>query len=179
MKMLIVDDDELIRTAIKIKFPEAEQAQNGLEAVQFISNLNEHKQMLILMDIRMPIMDGIKATQQIKEKYPHIKILMLTTFDDRENIEKALFAGADGYMLKNDINEIVARVKSMGKSLISKVLTERENQIAEMVSQGYDNKKISNELFLSEGTVRNNIMVIMEKLNVKNRTELALKYLSF
>lgn len=177
MKLLIVDDDELIRAAIKIKFPDANQVDNGKKAIDFITNHLDTD--LVLMDIRMPVMNGIEATEQIKHIKPSIKILMLTTFDDSSNIEKALLAGADGYMLKTNINDIVARVNSFNSSLISKILTERENDIASLVSQGYDNKKIATKLFISEGTVRNNIVGIMEKLNVTNRTELAIKYLSF
>ena len=175
MKILVVDDDELIRSAIKIKFEDVIEAKNGKEAVKVIDSTVD----LVLMDIRMPVMDGIEATEIIKREYEQIKILMLTTFEDSEYIEKSLMAGADGYTLKTDINEIVAKVNSLNKSLISKILTERENEIAKLVAEGYDNKKIAKKLFLSDGTVRNNIVIIMEKLKAKNRTELAIKYLSF
>ncbi|MCL1924270.1 MAG: response regulator transcription factor [Defluviitaleaceae bacterium] len=178
MNILIVDDDELIRGSLNSKlksFYTIKEAQNGKIAIEIVA---KHNIDLILMDIRMPILDGIEATFQIKEKSPKIKILMLTTFEDKQNIEKAITAGADGYMLKTDINEIIAKVKlSLGTSLLQKILTERENDIAKLVANGLNNKEIAEKLFLSEGTIRNNIVVIMEKLNVANRTQLALKYL--
>jgi len=166
-------------------------AQDGAEAVDVCKNQNVDA---VLMDIRMPGTDGIAATRLIKSRYPHIKIMMLTTFDDRPNIQQALSAGADGYLIKTDkIADIAGKLKIMmdgtgvlGLDVLKKLapqenpaletLTQRERDIASLVAQGLTNKEIAARIFLSEGTVRNNIVVIMEKLNVSNRTQLGMAY---
>jgi len=197
MKLLITDDDELIRKSLKITLSAQEDieiiatAKDGAEAVDICKN-NEVD--AILMDIRMPGTDGIAATRLIKSRHPHIKIMMLTTFDDRPNIQQALAAGADGYLIKTDkITNIAGKLRIMmdgtgvlGADVLRKLtpqenpalqnLTQRERDIAALVAQGLTNKEIAARLFLSEGTIRNNIVVIMEKLNVTNRTQLGLEY---
>ena len=197
MKLLIVDDDELIRKSLKITLSSQEgieviaMAQDGAEAVDICKT---HEIEAVLMDIRMPGTDGIAATRLIKSRYPHIKIMMLTTFDDRPNIQQALSAGADGYLIKTDkIADIAGKLKIMmdgtgvlGMDVLKKLtpqenplletLTQRERDIASLVAQGLTNKEIAARIFLSEGTVRNNIVVIMEKLNVSNRTQLGMAY---
>ena len=197
MKLLIVDDDELIRKSLKMTLSSQEgieviaMAQDGAEAVDVCKNQNVDA---VLMDIRMPGTDGIAATRLIKSRYPHIKIMMLTTFDDRPNIQQALSAGADGYLIKTDkIADIAGKLKIMmdgtgvlGLDVLKKLapqenplletLTQRERDIASLVAQGLTNKEIAARIFLSEGTVRNNIVVIMEKLNVSNRTQLGMAY---
>ncbi|MCL1883254.1 MAG: response regulator transcription factor [Defluviitaleaceae bacterium] len=197
MRLLIVDDDKLISSSLKISLGKHEDivvlgcANDGAEAVAFCEN---NVPSVILMDIRMPVMDGIAATRLIKSRYPQIKIMMLTTFDDRQNIQQALAAGADGYLLKTDkIDQIAGKLRLMlegagvlGADVLKKLaprenpalssLTPREKDIARLVAQGFTNKEVAAELFLSEGTVRNNIVVIMEKLSVTNRTQLGLVY---
>lgn len=197
MKLLIVDDDELIRKSLKITLSSQEgieviaMAQDGAEAVELCKTQEIEA---VLMDIRMPGTDGIAATRLIKSRYPHIKIMMLTTFDDRPNIQQALSAGADGYLIKTDkIADIAGKLKIMmdgtgvlGMDVLKKLapqenpaletLTQRERDIAALVAQGLTNKEIAARIFLSEGTVRNNIVVIMEKLNVSNRTQLGMVY---
>ncbi|MCL2286028.1 MAG: response regulator transcription factor [Firmicutes bacterium] len=197
MKLLIVDDDQLIRKSLELTLSRQEGitiagcAADGMEAVEICKN-NEVN--AILMDIRMPGMDGIAATRLIKSRYPHIRIMMLTTFDDRPNIQQALAAGADGYLLKTDkVAGIAKALHAMmdGTSVLDtdvlrkltpqpnpalEALTSREHDIARLVAQGLTNKEIAETLFLSEGTVRNNIVVIMEKLDVTNRTQLGMAY---
>ncbi|MCL2227722.1 MAG: response regulator transcription factor [Oscillospiraceae bacterium] len=197
MRLLIVDDDPLILSSLEIKLGlEADIeivgcAHDGAEAVRLCDAAAPDA---ALMDIRMPGMDGIAATRIIKNRHPNVRIMMLTTFDDRPNIQQALAAGADGYLLKTDkISGIAGKLRVMmdGTSILGaevlrklaptenpalEALTSRERDIARLVAQGLTNKEIAGELFLSEGTVRNNIVVIMEKLNVTNRTQLGIAY---
>ena len=197
MKLLIVDDDALIRKSLSITLGKEEDievvgtASDGGEAVALCEELLPD---VILMDIRMPGIDGIAATKLIKERFSNVQIMMLTTFDDKPNIQQALAAGAGGYLLKTDrIADIAGKLRTLVggagvldvevlQKLTQQVnpklerLTPRENDIARLVAQGMTNKEIAGQLFLSEGTVRNNIVVIMEKLEVSNRTQLGIEY---
>jgi len=196
---MLVDDDPLILASLELSLGrEADieiigSANDGAKAVELC---NENTPDAILMDIRMPGMDGIAATRQIKSQHPSVRIMMLTTFDDKPNIQQALAAGADGYLLKTDkISGIANKLRILldgigilGTDVLKKLtnkenpaleaLTSRERDIARLVAQGQTNKEIATNLFLSEGTVRNNIVVIMEKLQVTNRTQLGLAYYS-
>ncbi|MCL2201319.1 MAG: response regulator transcription factor [Oscillospiraceae bacterium] len=197
MNLLIVDDDALIRKSLSLTLGrEADitvlgTAADGGEAVAMCKEMVPD---IVLMDIRMPNVDGISAARQIKQDFPDVKIMMLTTFDDKPNIQQALAAGADGYLLKTDeISAIAGKlrilVEGVGvvdtqvlKTLTAQEnpalerLTSRERDIARLVAQGLTNKEIAAQLFLSEGTVRNNLAVVMEKLGVSNRTQLGLIY---
>jgi len=197
MNLLIVDDDMLIRKSLEISLSREldisviAAAADGIEAIDICKN---NPPDIILMDINMPGMDGIAATRLIKSRYQKIKIMMLTTFDDRPNIQQALAAGADGYLIKTDrISGIAGKLRllmdgagvvdtNVLKKLAPKenpaleTLTPRERDIARLIAQGLPNKEIAASLFLSEGTVRNNIVVIMEKLGVTNRTQLGMAY---
>ena len=197
MRLLIVDDDPLIRKSLELSLQGQDgimvigAANDGSGAVELCSAQDIDA---VLMDIRMPGMDGIAATRLIKSRYPHIRIMMLTTFDDRPNIQQALAAGADGYLLKTDkiagiavklrammdgtgiLNPEVLKKLTAHENLALEQLTPRERSIARLVAQGLTNKEIAGQVFLSEGTVRNNIVVIMEKLGVTNRTQLGMAY---
>jgi len=197
MNLLIVDDDRLIRKSLEISLSREQDititglAADGAQAVEICENTLPD---IILMDINMPGMDGIAATRLLKTRYPAIKIMMLTTFDDRPNIQQALAAGADGYLVKTDkISGIAGKLRLLldGTGVVDthvlkklapqenpalESLTPRERDIARLIAQGLPNKEIAANLFLSEGTVRNNIVVIMEKLNVTNRTQLGMAY---
>ena len=199
MKLLIIDDDALIRKSLSLNLSREEDitvvgtASDGAEALQLVERLGPD---ILLMDIRMPGVDGIAATRLIKQRFADIRIMMLTTFDDRPNIQQALAAGADGYLLKTDkISDIAGKLRIMmagagvlAPDVLKKLaapenpaleqLTPRERDIARLVAQGLTNKEIAAQLFLSEGTVRNNIVVIMEKLGVTNRTQLGISYYS-
>jgi len=199
VKLLIVDDDPLIRKSLEISLSrEADIAVIGLanDGTEAIEICNNNLPDAVLMDINMPGMDGIAATRLIKSRYPLVKIMMLTTFDDRPNIQQALAAGADGYLIKTDkISSIAGKLRLLvegtgvlGADVLKKLapqenpalktLTPRERDIARLVAQGLTNKEIAARVYLSEGTVRNNIVVIMEKLNVTNRTQLGMAYYS-
>lgn len=197
MKLLIVDDDMLILKSLSLTFSREDDievvgcASNGVDALKIHE---EHTPDIVLMDIRMPGIDGVTVTRLIKQRYPNTKVMMLTTFDDKPNIQQALAVGADGYLLKTDkISEIASKLRVMmeGVSVLNEevmkkltisenkalgMLTPRELDIIRLVAQGMTNKDIGKQLFLSEGTVRNNIGAIMEKLEVKNRTQLGLMY---
>ena len=197
MKLLIVDDDLLIRKSLKVllgKEKDIEVVGTAADGAEAFKLCGEFLPDVVLMDIRMPNVDGIAAVRQIKEKYPDIRIMMLTTFDDKPNIQQALSAGADGYLLKTDeisgvAGKLRALIQGAGvldievlKKLTEKenpaleTLTNRERDIVRLVAQGLKNKEIAEQLFLSEGTVRNNIVTIMEKLQVSNRTQLGMVY---
>ena len=197
MKLLIVDDDPLILKSLSITLARENDievigcASDGMEALKICE---ETPPDIVLMDIRMPGVDGIAATRLIKQRNPNVRIMMLTTFDDKPNIQQALSAGADGYLVKTDkISDIAGKLRTimdgagvLGADVLKKLtmpenpalneLTMRERDITRLVAQGLTNKEIAAQLFISEGTVRNNIVVIMEKLCVTNRTQLGLTY---
>jgi two-component system, NarL family, response regulator LiaR len=195
MKLLLVDDDRLITESLEIilsqdgDFKIVGTCQNGLEAVDFVRH---HDVDLILMDIRMPVMDGIEACANIKMIKPEVKVIMLTTFRDFKHIHQALQAGAKGYLLKSD--DVETQVQTihnvfLGQAIISEEalqeltsrkssdsLSERENSVMELIAHGYSNKEIAGRLFIGEGTVRNVISVILEKLMLRDRTQIAIYY---
>ena len=201
-KVLVVDDSSFFRrrvTDILNKDPNLEVvdvAINGQEAVDKAILL---KPDVITMDIEMPILNGIQATEIIKQKYPQIKIIMLTVFDDDENIFNAIKAGADGYLLKevnpkdlyNGINETLEVGAAMTPSIAMKTLkllrnpfavknieeqesialTPREVEVLEQLSKGLSYNLIAENLFLSVGTIRKHIENIYKKLQVHNKLE--------
>jgi len=197
MKLLIVDDDGLIRDSLKILFETKENwtvrtAENGEAALRLCKEEQPH---IILMDIRMPIFDGVEATRKIKAAYPDVKIIMLTTFTDDGYIASAISAGAEGYLLKSTpADGIIERIRAVEKGamvfdkgvrLTAKAeqhtasferLTERENEILSLVATGLSNNEIAAKLFLSAGTVRNSVSVILDKLGLRDRTQLAVYY---
>lgn len=205
IRVLVVDDQNLIREGLCMMLSLYDnillvgEATNGEEALKI---LEEKEIDLILMDIRMPVMDGVEATKIIKEKYPHVKVLILTTFKEDEYIFEGLINGADGYLLKDISSEELVRAietvykgnvllqpevakKIMGalndkkaqkdnKKDLLKELTKREYEIAILIGEGKSNKEISEILCITEGTVKNHITNILDKLNLKDRTQLAL-----
>lgn len=195
MKILIVDDDELVVESLSIilstdpEFNVIGEEHNGRDAVNFCST-NEVD--LVLMDIQMPILDGISACRRIKKNHPQIKVIMLTTFHDYTTIHQSLQAGASGYLLKSDEIEkqkITIRTVYAGLPIISEEalksytestktndLSPRENEIVELIAAGYSNKEIAQQLFIGEGTVRNTVSIILEKLELRDRTQIAIFY---
>ena len=208
IKVLIADDQELIRQSLQIvlgiekDIEIVDAVANGKEVIRSVRKV---KPDVILMDIRMPEMDGVVCTQIIKENYPGIKIIILTTFDDDEYVFNALKYGASGYLLKgistkeladavrkvyqggaminNDITSKVVKLFSkMAQSNLTIQVDERqvtdlkpsEWQIIALVGSGLSNKEIAGKLKLSEGTVRNNLSIILSKLNLRDRTQLAI-----
>jgi len=173
-------------------------AGNGQEAYDLC--LREQPD-LVLMDIRMPVLDGVLGTKLIKNNWPGVRVVILTTFKDDGYIKEALKNGAEGYILKSQpADSIMESLRAVGKgaivlerdvaSSLSAMLkddkekapvkghfTEREQEILELVGQGLSNKEIAEKLYLSEGTVRNYVTVLLEKLNLRDRTQLAIFYL--
>jgi len=207
-RILIVDDNKDVLYGLKIileleNFEITGLCTNAKEAIEFLEKRNAD---VVLMDIRMPVMDGIEGTFNIKVRFPNVRVIILTTFCEEDYIKKSLSFGADGYILKSsDAQHIIDTIYAVldGKVVIDKEialfvanifkkdlqnvnttenklknLSERELEIARLIAQGYSNKDISKMLFISEGTVRNYISTILEKLELKNRTQIAIYYLS-
>lgn len=202
MRVLIVDDDKLVCVSLKTIL-EADGSisvvgigNNGVEAIELYNSL---KPDILLMDIRMAVMTGLEAGQEILEKDKNAKILYLTTFSDNEYIIKALKIGAKGYIIKQNFESIVPSLKAVfsgqsvfGDSIVNKIptlisqagktdfstygITEKELDIITLVAEGQSNKEIAANIFLSEGTIRNSISTILEKLNLRDRTQLAIFY---
>jgi len=201
IKVLIVDDQEIITTGLKMilsQFNElkvVDTASNGEYAYKLLEKVNVD---VILMDIKMPGINGIQAIKLIKSKYPEIEIIIFTTFKDDEYIKKGLQYGASGYLLKDatpeEIKDSIIKIfnggavldSSITKKLINSLnktqineeeinkLTKRELDIAILIGQGYSNKEISEIIFLSEGTIKNHLSNIFTKLKIRDRTQLAI-----
>jgi DNA-binding NarL/FixJ family response regulator len=207
MRIGIVDDNSFLISSTKEKlsiFEDLEisfSALNGEEAINMIKD--QLPLDIILMDIEMPVMDGIQATNRIKHLYPQIKIVILTVFDNDENIFNAIKAGADGYLLK-DVNprdmyqgliDTMEGGAAMSPSIAKKTLnllrnpdelilkqssdeitlSNREIEVLEQLSKGLKNKQVANNLFISPGTVKKHVDHIYSKLHAHNRVELMIK----
>ncbi len=200
MKIIIIDDDKLVCSALK-RIVEAEGIEVlaiGYSGEEALKLHEQHHPDIILTDIRMGGITGVEAGKKILEKDPTAKIIFLTTFKDDEYIVKALAMGAKGYILKQDFESIAPALKAVntgqnifGDEIVSRIpkmltkekqdkekydLTEREFQVMELVAEGLSNKEIAAKLYLSEGTVRNYISTILEKLYLRDRTQLAIFY---
>ncbi len=202
MNIVVIDDDKLVALSLKTilessgKISVAAMGASGEEAV---SLYREHHPDVMLMDIRMEGMSGIEAGELILAEYPAAKILYLTTFADDEYIIKALNMGAKGYILKQDFEGIAPALEAVaggqsvfGEKIITKLpelmkpkekydfaahgISDKEREIIELVAEGLSNKEISAKLFLSDGTVRNYISTLLEKLCLRDRTQLAVYY---
>jgi NarL family two-component system response regulator LiaR len=171
-------------------------AEDGAAAIEMVAR---QKPDIVLMDLKMPVMNGVEATRQIKIKYPEVKVLVLTTYADDEWVFDAIRAGAAGYLLKDTPrDEFIKAIRGtvMGKTyvdpaiagkvlgqlsshqtqpatMITNKLTDRELEILRLIAQGLTNLDISKRLFLSEGTVRNHVSAILAKLGVPDRTQAA------
>lgn len=202
MNILIVDDDKLVCQALKTILEAQEDIRVvdiGNDGTEAIDLYFKHKPDILLMDIRMVAMTGIEAGRQIIAKDPLAKILYLTTFEDNEYIVDALKLGAKGYLLKQNFESIVPAIHAVyigqrvfGDEIVNKIpnmmmnastasfeqydLTEKEIEIITLIAEGLSNKEIAGNSFLSEGTVRNYISTILEKLQLRDRTQLAIFY---
>ena len=202
MKIAIIDDDNLVVLSLKTIIEStgrAEVVATGNSGEEAIRIFKEKQPDIMLMDIRMEGMTGLQAGEKILEADKNAKLLYLSTFADDEYIVKALNMGAKGYILKQDFEGIVPALESVmkgqrvfGESVISKLpvileskeefnysafeISEKEQEIIEYVSAGLSNKEIAEKLFLSEGTVRNYLSIILDKLNLRDRTQLAVFY---
>ncbi len=199
IRVLIADDDPLIREGLAIllaKDPEisvAALAADGREAVEYCG---ERQIDIALIDIRMPIMDGVNAAARIAALSPVTKTIILTTFQEDELIRQAVANGAKGYLLKGksaeEIREAIKLVhagstvfqdtvferlrNAQPQGIDPELFTEREREIMELIAEGLSNKDIASRLFLSEGTVKNYISALLDKLGLKQRTQIAAYY---
>ncbi|HRU96974.1 MAG TPA: response regulator transcription factor [Ruminococcus sp.] len=198
INVIIADDIPILRSGLKAVLSQDSgihvigEASNGKEAYELCIRLHPD---VVLMDMRMPEYDGGYGIRKIKDNFEDIKVLVLTTFDDKETVDKTVSSGADGYILKEMDNEkIINSIKAVAgginvfcdnifRSIKQDVvvqqppknfdLTERETDLLRLICEGCDNKEIASKLFLAEGTVRNGISRLLDKLNLKDRTQLA------
>ena len=202
MKLILIDDDCLVVSALKMilesepDFEVAATAEDGTEALPLCRRYNPD---VILMDIRMKEKNGLEAAEEILQEFPSARILLLTTFSDDEYIVRALKLGAAGYLLKQDYRNIIPAIRAaasgqtvFGTEIVSRIpelmgsgkettdytISERELEVIRLIAEGLSNKEIAARLYLSEGTVRNYLTVILDKLNLRDRTQLAVFYLS-
>jgi DNA-binding NarL/FixJ family response regulator len=203
MKVVLIDDDKLVCSSLRIILsadPEITVVGTGNNGIEGIELYRKLKPDVLLMDIRMEVMSGLDAGEKLLIEFPEARILYLTTFLDDDYIIKALHIGAKGYMLKQNYESIIPALKAvyMGQNvygneivtklpqLIGKVnetksmdklgITEKEFEIIMKIADGLSNKEISELLYLSEGTIRNNISTILEKLDLRDRTQIAIFY---
>jgi len=211
IRVLLVDDQSLIRQGLKALLelePDLQvlgEAENGQTAIALVETLQPD---VVLMDIRMPVMDGVAATREIVERFANTKVLVLTTFDDDEYVAQALRYGAMGYLLKDTPSEeLAAAIRSvhkgytqLGPGLVEKImarvppaapvppaspppswndLTPREQEVLKLIAKGASNREIAQFLYISEGTVKNHVTNILNRLNLRDRTQAAIFVHSF
>lgn len=204
IRVLLVDDQPIIRQGLRSLLETNSdievigEAENGQRAIDQIPTLQPD---VILMDIRMPVMDGVAATQAIAQNYPQTKVLVLTTFDDDEYVSQAMRLGAKGYLLKDtEPDDLAMAIRAvhrghtqLGPGLFEKALisvptstsslepppefaqlTPRELEVFRLIASGANNREIAQALFLSENTVKNYVTNILSRLNLRDRTQAAL-----
>lgn len=212
IKILLVDDQNLIRQGLKALLElESDlevvgEAENGEIALHLVEQLQPD---VVLMDIRMPVMDGVAATREIQRRFAKIKVLVLTTFDDDEYVKAALHNGAMGYLLKDTPSEELAVAiravhkgyTQLGPGIVKKLLTQqipnltstqslspppilaeltpREKEVLRLIATGANNREIAQTLYISEGTVKNHVTNILNRLNLRDRTQAAIFANSF
>jgi DNA-binding NarL/FixJ family response regulator len=207
IRILLVDDQTMFREGLRVilsvqpDFEVVGEAANGEEALRMAAKLKPH---VVLMDLRMPVMDGVEATRRLRTSLPESHVIMLTTFDDDEAVFEGLRAGALGYLLKDASSEKLLeaiRAAARGESFLqpsvaAKVvaefarlaeqaprrpqplpepLTERELEVLGVVATGASNKEIADRLFIAEGTVKNHLTNILNKLDARDRAQAVLK----
>lgn len=199
IRIMIVDDQALVREGLKVILsadPEIEVVAVAADGAEALDMAARHQPDMMLMDLKMPVMNGVRATQLLKERFPHIRILILTTYDDDDWVMDAIRAGADAYLLKDSSREeLIAAIAgtAAGRShldpaIAAKVmqaarygarsgtsldadLTERETEILRLLANGLSNAAIGERLSLAEGTVRNHVTSIFAKLDVSDRAQ--------
>lgn len=210
IRLLLVDDQSLIRRGLKALLKtDAEleivgEAENGEAAIAWLAHCAIAQPAtelpdVVLMDIRMPIMDGVATTRAISQQFPQIKVLILTTFDDQDYVRQALHHGAAGYLLKDTpFEELTQAIRlvhkgytQIGPGLANQLipqtmtqpptlpsgwadLTPREQEILQLIAQGASNREIAQTLYISEKTVRNHVTNILSRLNLRDRTQAAI-----
>ena len=208
IRVLLVDDQALFREGLETLLSVHKdiqvvgQASNGQEALEAAAKVHPD---VVLMDVRMPILDGVQATRRLKRALPECRVIVLTTFDDDEYVFDALRAGAVGYLLKDvasarlveairgtargesilepsvaakviaEFTRVSSMVPAVQMDQLVEPLSERELEILAWIARGYSNKEIASQLFIAEGTVKNHVTHILGKLGVRDRTQAALK----
>lgn len=203
IRVLICDDQHMVVAGLQAILSTVDQidvvatAQDGAEAIEMVATA---KPDVVLMDIKMPRVNGVQATREIRSKYPGVRVLILTTFDADEWVFEAIRAGASGYLLKDSPRDsLVAAIEgtAAGKTHVDPAvagrlfdqvaqaspaqanplldtLTERERQVLTLLGRGMNNASIATQLHMAEGTLRNNVSSILSKLNLTDRTQAAL-----
>jgi DNA-binding NarL/FixJ family response regulator len=200
--ILLVDDQNLIRQGLRALLelePDLQvvgEAENGVVAIECVKTLNPN---VVLMDIRMPVMDGVTATKEICRQFTQVNILVLTTFDDDTYVSAAIANGAKGYLLKDTPSEeIAAAIRAVDRGythlapgMLAKVmskqtppvtslppeineLTPRELEVLKLIAKGESNREIAQKLYISEGTVKNHVTNLLNRLNLRDRTQAAI-----
>jgi DNA-binding NarL/FixJ family response regulator len=216
IRVLLVDDQSLIRQGLKALLElepdlqvvgEAENGQNALDLIETLQGTPLQPD-VVMMDVRMPVMDGVAATREISDRFAGTKVLVLTTFDDDQYVATALRYGAIGYLLKDTPSEeLAAAIRAvhkgytqLGPGLVEKImakvpaaapvppasppsswdeLTPREQEVLRMIAKGASNREIAKALYISEGTVKNHVTNILNRLNLRDRTQAAIFANSF
>lgn len=201
IRLLLVDDQSIIREGLSSLLeaqPDLEvagEAENGKVALELARSLQPD---VVLMDVRMPVMDGVAATKLIAEQLPEVQVLVLTTFDDDDYVTRAMANGAKGYLLKDTPSEVLAQAirlvrqgyTQLGPGLLEKVmatesrptaappelaqLTPREQEVLQLIGKGYSNREIAEALYISERTVKNHVNSLLRRLNLRDRTQAAI-----
>lgn len=200
IRIIIADDEKLIREGLRIileSYGDIEVAAEARDGIEALEKVRRHPADLILMDIRMPGCDGVQATRNIRREFREVRILILTTFSDTEYIQQAMAYGASGYLLKDSDHDVIyegikAAVKGnvvihpkVARAMLTDSplrpsarvieefhLTERDLELIGLVAGGYSNKEIAERLFLSEGTIKNQISALLARLELRDRTQL-------
>lgn len=190
IRVLTADDHEIVRTGLAAVLESAPdivvvaQAADGAEAIDLY---DQHRPDVLITDLRMPGTDGLAALQQIRRRHPDARVILLTTFDDEEDVYRGLEAGADGYLLKQTAGtalvEAVRKVRAgrkamcpavaerMAERMATPTLTDREAEVLALVAEGKSNKQIAKALGIAEGTVKVHVAGILEKLGAQGRSE--------
>ena len=206
VRVVLVDDQALFREGLRTLLStraDIEVVGEAADGAQAVVMVGQTQPAVVLMDLQMPVMDGVQATAKLRERYPEVRVLVLTTFDDEGNVFGALRAGAAGYLLKDvsldtlvsaihaaargecflqstvtgTVVDAVTRMMTAGPTATALVLplSPREREILGLVSTGASNKEIADRLCLAEGTVKNHVTNILVKLDVRDRTQAALR----
>lgn len=202
MKVVIVDDDAIVAMSMRTILTaggDVEVPELGSDGEDAVRLYEKHLPDILLTDIQMKKLSGLEAAARILEKYPDAKIILLTTFLDDGYIREALRVGAKGYILKQDYEGVLPALRAVysgqsvfGKEIINEIpklirekntdvytrngITDKEFEIIKLVADGLSNKEIADRLCLSDGTVRNYISLVLDKLKLRDRTQLAVFY---
>ena len=204
VRVIVVDDDPFVCASLETILNaqnDMEVVAKGTSGPQAVDLYAEYSPDVVLMDIQMPGGDGISAAERILEEHAGARIVFLTTFSDDDYIARALHIGAKGYLIKQNVGDIAPALRAvaagqsvLGDEVVGHIasgseahgdtaarfaklgLTEREVEVVELIAQGLDNAEIAAALFMGEGTVRNHVSAILQKLQLKNRTQIAVMY---